>query len=109
MRDVAEVYCLLTEQEHDGRAGVVGVLPGYEGRHHEPQQSREDSHDCQGCDGSKEDCELARFLTLINQKIPDRERRMFKNHPDCGHLIVSHGKDSGNEESLVTELRYLRQ
>ena len=78
MKDVVEVeveVLTLTEQEHDGRAGVVGVLPGYEGRHHEPQQGREDSHDCQGCDGSKEDCELARFLTLIDKKIPVRHRQ----------------------------------
>ena len=56
--------CVLTEERHDGSAGVVRVLPGDEGRHHEAQQGGEDSHHCQGCDGSKEDCELERYATF---------------------------------------------
>ena len=55
----------LTKEEHDSGTGVVGVLPGYEGRHHEPQQGREDRHHCQGRDGSEEDCQLPRHLMLI--------------------------------------------
>ena len=31
-------YSVLTEERHDGGAGVVGVLPGHEGGHHEPGQ-----------------------------------------------------------------------
>ena len=61
-----EEVLLLTKEEHDSSAGVVGVLPRYEGRHHEPQQSREDSHDCQGCDGRKEDGELEFTISVIN-------------------------------------------
>ena len=71
-----QYYLVLTEERHDGRAGVVGVLPGDEGRHHEPQQGGEDSHHRQGGDGGQEDCEL----------------------------VVSHGKNGGNEESLVPQL-----
>ena len=33
-------YLVLTKERHDGGAGVVGVLPGHEGGHHEPGQQR---------------------------------------------------------------------
>ena len=56
---------LLTKEEHDSGAGVVCVLPRDEGRHHEPQQGREDRHHCQGRDGSEEDCQLPRHLMLM--------------------------------------------
>ena len=72
-------YLFITEERHDGGAGVVGVLPGNEGGHHEPQQGGEDGHHRQGRDGGEED----------------------------GEFVVSHGKNGGNEERLVSQLRDL--
>ena len=54
--------CVLTEERHDGSAGVVRVLPGDEGRHHEAQQCREDSHHGQRRDGRQEHRQLAEIV-----------------------------------------------
>ena len=42
------------EEEHDGSAGVVGVLPRDERGHHEAKKSREDCHHRQGRYGAEE-------------------------------------------------------
>ena len=65
------------EEEHDGSAGVVGDLPGYEGGHHPAQQGRQDRHQVEGGQRPREDVEL----------------------------VVGHGQDGGDEESLVPDLR----
>ena len=49
---------LQAEEEHDGGAGVVGVLPGDELGHHEPQEGRQDGHGGQGRDGREEHLEI---------------------------------------------------
>ena len=49
---------LQAEEEHDGRAGVVGDLPGDEGGHHPAQHRREDRHEVEGGEGGEEDDQL---------------------------------------------------
>ena len=90
---------VLTKQEHDGSTGIVGVLSWYEGRHHEPQQSGEDSHHCKGSNSSKEDCELVRYSHFNPCRSLDPGFYFY--------LVVPHGKNGDNEESFVAKLRYL--
>ena len=49
---------LEAEEEHDGRAGVVGDLPGDEGGHHPAQQRGEDRHEVESGEGGEEDDEF---------------------------------------------------
>ena len=81
------------EEEHNGSAGVVGVLPRDERGHDEAKKSREDCHHRQG-----------RYRAEENLKKKTESWTEFELSPHR-KFVVAHGENRSDEESLVSNFR----
>ena len=81
------------EEEHDGSAGVVGVLPWDERGHDEAKKSGEDRHHRQGRYGAEENLKKKTESLTEFELSPHRQ------------FVVAHRENRRDEESLVSDFR----